>query len=110
MAFDGKSIQFEGDTIPDTLSPKDVASKEKERFFLCNTYNNTVELRKENVGIKEDVAIIKKDVGKIEKGLEEVNHRFKQQNEAAERKTQIVLAVIAFLSSVVGALIMKLVF
>ena len=109
MAFDGRSIQFEGDTIFNTLSPKDVGSKEKERFFLCNTYNNTVQLRKENVSIKEDVATIKKDVGKIEKGLEEVKCCFEQQNEAAERKTQIVLAIIAFLSSVVGALVMKLV-
>ena len=110
MVFDGRSIQFEGDTIFNTLSPKDVGSKEKERFFLCSTYNNTVQLRKENMGIKEDITTIKKDVGKIEKGLEEVKHCFKQQNEAAERKTKIVLAVIAFLSSVAGALIMKLVF
>ena len=109
MVFGGRSIQFEGDIIFDTLSPKDVASKEKERFFLCNTYNNTVQLRRENVSIKEDIATIRKDVGKIEKGLEEVKHCFKQQNEAAERKTKIVLAIIAFFSSVVGALIMKLV-
>ena len=69
----------------------DVSSKEKERYYICCTYNNTVQLQKSLDSVDTRLAKVEKCVA--------------DKTEEKERNLKLLIALIGLLSAIAGSLI-----